>query len=206
MAYVLGFFAADGNMVKNRRGACFISIEITDRDILEKIKLALGSNHKISARNGFGRLKESYRLQIGSKEMFNDLLKLGLTPAKSIKIDLPNVPDLYFAHFVRGYFDGDGNILSGYFKRNDRRTKRVYALRVCFTSGSKKILDALKIRLCGLLRTSGSINGSDNIWRLNYSTNDTKKLYSFLYPSTDNLLYLERKYNIFKHAVVVQPG
>jgi len=24
MAYVLGFFAADGSMVKNKRGACFI--------------------------------------------------------------------------------------------------------------------------------------------------------------------------------------
>jgi hypothetical protein len=32
MAYILGFFAADGTMIKNRRGAHFIELEITDFD------------------------------------------------------------------------------------------------------------------------------------------------------------------------------
>ena len=38
MAYVLGFFTADGNMIKNKRGSHFIEFYSTDRDIIEKIK------------------------------------------------------------------------------------------------------------------------------------------------------------------------
>jgi len=38
MAYVLGFFAADGNMLKNRRGAHFMEFTSTDKDIIVKIR------------------------------------------------------------------------------------------------------------------------------------------------------------------------
>ena len=147
MAYVLGFFTADGNMVKNKRGAHFIAIEITDRDILEKIKEAVGSNHKIGVKKRKFPEKDAYRLQIGSKEMFDDLLRLGLMPNKSKTIDLPFVPDKYLSHFVRGYFDGDGCISYGIYNRKDRKSKN-YLFGSRFTSGSKIFLENLlkKIR------------------------------------------------------------
>ena len=44
MTYVLGFFAADGNMIKNKRGAHFIEFQSTDKEILNKIKKCLKSN------------------------------------------------------------------------------------------------------------------------------------------------------------------
>lgn len=72
MAYVLGFFIADGSMAKNKRGAHFIEIEITDKELLEEIREAIGSNYKISVRNRDKKWKISYRLQIGSKEVFSD--------------------------------------------------------------------------------------------------------------------------------------
>ena len=123
MAYVLGFFTADGNMIKNKRGAHFISIEITDKDILEEMKKAIGSNHKISIRKNQFPEKDSYRLQIGSKVMFNDLLKLGITPNKSKTIDLPEIPKNYFSDFLRGYFDGDGHVSTCRYQKNDRKNK-----------------------------------------------------------------------------------
>src|SRR3990167_6827407 len=83
MAYVLGFFAADGNMLKNRRGAHFMEFTSTDKDIIVKIRKALGSSHKISCRQTNPKWKPAYRIQIGSKVIFSDLLELGMTPAKS---------------------------------------------------------------------------------------------------------------------------
>lgn len=203
MAYILGFFTADGSMTKNKRGAHFIEIEITDKDLLYKIRDLFGSNHKIAERQRNNKWKKAFRLQIGSKAMFNDLLKLGLTPAKSKIIDLPKIPDQYFSHFVRGYFDGDGNVLSGYFKKPDRKNKP-YTLCTRFTSGSRLILDNLKIKLSNMIGTDGSINVSENTWRLNYSINDSKKLFKFMYSNnrTDKLIYLERKYKIYKNAGV----
>ena len=72
MAYVLGFFTADGNMIKNKRGAHFIEFEITDKDLLHAIRGLLESNHKITERKRRDSWKKAYRLQIGSKVIFND--------------------------------------------------------------------------------------------------------------------------------------
>ncbi len=202
MAYVLGFFTADGNMIKNKRGAHFISIEITDRDILEEMRKVIGSNHKITERKRNAINKVAYRLQIGSKEIFNDLLNLGITPHKSKTIDLPKIPDNFFPHFVRGYFDGDGNVISGYYRKSDRE-KKSHILATRFTSGSSLILVKLKEGLNRLILTTGSLRGREDAWTLNYSINDSKKLFSFMYGNIENNLYLNRKKVIFeKHFKV----
>jgi intein-encoded DNA endonuclease-like protein len=204
MAYVLGFFTADGSMTKNKRGAHFIEIQITDKDLLYKIRELLESNHKITELKKNDKWKKAYRLQIGSKEIFNDLIRLGMTPNKSKTIDLPDVPSKYFSDFVRGYFDGDGNVVSGYFKKADRKNKS-YTLATRFASGSKLILNHLRDNLSKLLGTTGSIHCKDNTWRLNYSINDSKKLFRFMYDDgkVNGLIYLERKYKIYKNAGVV---
>src|SRR3989344_6923239 len=89
MAYVLGFFAADGTMIKNNRGAHFIEFHITDKEVLLQIRRAVGSNHKIGVRNRNTRWKLGYRLQIGSKEWFGDLKTLGFVPNKSLVLKFP---------------------------------------------------------------------------------------------------------------------
>lgn len=48
MAYVLGFFTADGSMYKTKRGTHFIDFQITDKELLEGIRDALSSNHNFS--------------------------------------------------------------------------------------------------------------------------------------------------------------
>lgn len=146
MAYVLGFFTADGSMTKNKRGAHFIEFEITDKDLLYEIRRLLSSNHKITKISRNVRWKNLYRLQIGSKEIFSDLLKIGLTPVKSKTVKLAKVPGKYFNYFVRGYFDGDGCISSGIYNRKDRKgTKHVIISR--FTSGRRVFLQNLLERL-----------------------------------------------------------
>lgn len=203
MAYVLGFFTADGSMIKNKRGAHFIEFQITDKRLLYQIRELLESNHKITKRNRNVKWKKSYRLQIGSKVMFNDLIALGLMPAKSKIINFPTVPNKYLPHFIRGYFDGDGNILAGYFKKSDRKNKS-FVLSVRFTSGSRKILISLMKRLHAIIDTKGSLFFAGRAWRLSYSINDSKKLFHFIYNNnkTENLIFLERKYKIFQNAGV----
>jgi len=197
MAYVLGFFTADANMIKNKRGAYFLAIEITDKEILEKIREVISSNHRIGIRKKILPEKEIYRLQIGSKRMFNDLLKLGLTPNKSKTIDLPHIPDKYFSHFVRGYFDGDGCISCGIYRRKDRKSKN-YLFASHFTSGSKIFLESLLKRFRGIaIIKGGFICEKNRGFDLSLSTNDTKKLFGFMYDDIKNGLFLRRKYDKF---------
>jgi hypothetical protein len=198
MAYVLGFFAADGAMIRNRRGACFIEFHITDRELLESIRAKLGSDHKVSCfKGGRDAWKDRFRLQIGSKEMFADLLALGMTPDKSLTLAMPDVPGEYFSDFVRGYFDGDGNVYANEYSRKGRDYRSV-TLLVGLTCGSRSFLEALhgRLRNRGVVR-GGSLFAREGYFRLHYSVRDSCKLYGFMY-NTESGLFLLRKKVLFE--------
>ena len=199
MAYVLGFFCADGSMTQNKRGACFIEFQITDEDLLEKIKTVLGSNHKITARKRDPKFKTSYRLQIGSKAIFNDLINLGIVPQKSKILKFPKIPKKYLSDFVRGYFDGDGNVVVSQYNRKNRKSHKGRTMFAGFTSGSKNFLVGLqKCLQKHAFLGKGSLYFASKGHRLYYSVNDTKKLYSFMYRKLKSDLFLIRKKRIFE--------
>ena len=59
--------------------------------------------------------------------MFNDLIKQGCVPNKSLILTFPNkhqVPENLINHFIRGYFDGDGSINYGIRERYSVRKKQ----------------------------------------------------------------------------------
>lgn len=200
MSYVLGFFAADGYITHNKRGADFFSIQITDGGLLGKIKIALQSDHKISVREGKGKEKDQYRLQIGSKEMCADLRRLGYKENKTKSLSISKVPKKYFADFVRGYFDGDGSVWVGRSHKN--RLNSNPAILLVFTSCSLGFLSGLKNRLSTVGLKGGSlVKNQRNYYRLSYSTLDALKLYDFMYNSIhlkDDGLFLMRKKVIFE--------
>jgi len=200
MAYILGFFAADGSMVINPRGSHYLDFHITDKELLFKIREILDSNHKIQEQKRNKRWAVIYHLQIGSKEMFHDLEKLGLTPRKSKTLQLPKVPQKYFADFVRGYFDGDGHVIICSYRRKERKNQKYTVLQSGFTSGSKLFLKELQKKLKILANLSdGSLIFSEKYCRLRYSINDSVRLYNFMYNSINNNLFLKRKQKIFKN-------
>ena len=134
MAYVLGYFAADGSMLRNKRGGHFIEFTTTDRCVLITIKRVCDASQQLSIRpQRDEKWKEQYRLQIGSKEWFADLSSLGFTQAKSHTLNFPEVPEEVLGHFVRGYFDGDGCI---YFFRQRRKNLNRHIF--CYRQGRKK--------------------------------------------------------------------
>ncbi|KZE66143.1 hypothetical protein AWM68_07145 [Fictibacillus phosphorivorans] len=128
MAYVLGFFAADGFLPNDIQ---IISFSQKDPKILEDIRNELQSTHPIKTNPRTG----VHLLNISSKIMKEDLIHLhGMIPKKSTTLEFPYVPEGYLSHFVRGYFDGDGSI------NFEKRT-------VSFVGGSLKFMEQLKKRL-----------------------------------------------------------
>jgi len=205
MAYVLGFFAADGYITVNKRGGQFWCIQITDKKLLESIKKAIGSDHKINIRLP-KKHRESiiYRLQIGSIEMCDDLRRLGFDTRKTKSLSVPNIPNKYFSHFVRGYFDGDGNVWSGLMHK-DRKTYTL-VIQTVFTSCSCGFLEEMKKRLefidieRGVLRQGK--RGMGNYYRLTYSVLNTLKLYYFMYNRLGTSeLFLKRKRDVFEKYI-----
>ncbi|MFC0237340.1 LAGLIDADG family homing endonuclease [Fictibacillus phosphorivorans] len=177
MAYVLGFFAADGNMPQE---AQMISFSQKDPKILEDIREELQSTHPIKTNPRTG----VHLLNISSKIMKEDLMQLhGMTPKKSTTLEFPYVPEEYLSHFVRGYFDGDGNI---YARGN----------LASFVGGS---LDFMK-GLSDVLEKLGlepRIKPSQKYYRLFISGRKTlKEFFDYIYFEKN--LYLERKFELFK--------
>ncbi len=202
MAYVLGFFAADGYITVNKRGGQFWCIQITDEALLLKIRRIIGSEHKINVRKGIGNNKELFRMQIGSIEMCNDLRKLGFNERKTNSLAAPNVPTDLFSDFVRGYFDGDGNVWIGYVHKE--RVKKLRTIRTIFTSCSEGFLNILRCRLEEDGIEKGVIRkGDGGYFRLTYSIHGSLKLYDFMYNShiQRNGLFLERKKSVFEKYV-----
>lgn len=193
MAYVLGFFAADGYMTVNKGGGHYINIQIIDKPLIQMIRTTIGSEHKISQRKPTANQNILYRLQIGSKDIFEDLEKLGMRPNKTNIMVIPNIPNKYLNHFVRGYFDGDGHVWVGEVHK-DRKTSS-FAIQTVFTSCSVKFLEQLRLKLehCGV--GNGRIRlQKGNYFRLVYSIKSSLKLYNFMYNELGkSKLFLPRK-------------
>jgi hypothetical protein len=206
MAYILGYFAADGAMIRNNRGAHFIEFHSTDKYLIELVRSALKSEHRVGVRRADQKNKNwkiVYRLQIGSIIMYQDLQKHRFVQNKSKTLALPVIPPEYAADFVRGYFDGDGNV---YFKklwvRGRKRKKWIFSSR--FTCGCKEYLVDLHTLLKGYGIRKGFIVEKSNQmgFELVLSHRDSLALFQLMYNTAlDTGFYLPRKYKTFHKAI-----
>ncbi|MGB8815626.1 MAG: hypothetical protein WCC74_00055 [Minisyncoccia bacterium] len=132
--------------------------------------------------------------------MCDDLRRLGYSENKTKSLAIPSVPNKYFSDFVRGYFDGDGNVWVGFL--NKKRPKPNLLISSVFTSCSLSFLEALKKRLETENLTGGRfIKWKGDYYRLSYTMNNALKLYNFMYNSMNlknDALFLERKRLIFE--------
>jgi len=115
-AYIIGFLASDGNLYKreHHQGQIQITLKLDDIQILEDIKVVLGSNHPIKIAYGN---RNTCTLTIVSDRIYNDLLKIGLSERKTWDLYIEQIfqmiPMNYWKDFLRGYLDGDGSIHIG---------------------------------------------------------------------------------------------
>lgn len=203
MAYVLGYFAADGSMIKNKRNGHFIEFTSTDLVLIQNLQLAVHSNHKITTREHGGNCKIAYRLQLGSKQWFADLEKLGFTPNKSMTLKFPEVPIPCIGDFIRGYFDGDGCVYFGKLKFSDRKKTRFIFLTM-FTSGSYQFLESLWTVLKKSTIVGGSLYKKGRGFNLSFSHLDSLALYRLIYHTAKaSDLFLPRKRRKLERAIKV---
>jgi intein/homing endonuclease len=201
MAYVLGFLYADGSITKTKRNTHFVSLHIADKQLLYDIRAVLGAEHVISKRSA--RTGAVYRLQIGSREWYDDLVAIGLVPGKAKRMKVPAIPARFVGDFVRGYFDGDGNVWTGEIHK--ARPVPHQTLLVAFTSASKDFLVGLQ----NLLQTAGVEGGScytsstKSFSRLQYSKHAALQIYKIMYNS-GHKLYLPRKKHVFEKFLTTE--
>lgn len=185
-AYWLGFLYADG--YNNEK---FYQVEITlkdeDKYILEELKKDCESIYDIKYKevNLNGKIFPCNRLTLYSKEISQDLKKLGCMQKKSLIIKFPTeeqVPNSLIHHFMRGYFDGNGCISGNNFILNSTK----YFLDEYI----KRLRNNTDISKAGYF----SIDGQGHRWS-HASKRDLQKIFNYLYK--DATIYLHRKHNKF---------
>lgn len=200
-AYILGFFYADGCNIKNK-STISMSLEEKDKEILEKIRLEIGSEKELEFINQSKRkdkdndyhYKDMWRLLLFSTHMCNTLESYGMIPNKSLQLKFPEwLDESLYSHFIRGYFDGDGSICIHKTKNNGYR----YVLSITSTNDfCKRCLEILreKLNIGGGIYDASSHNGITKVLSISGSV-QLEKVLNWLYKDAD--LYMKRKYDKF---------
>ena len=200
-AYILGFLTGDGNVgYKSKKNRITIGLQKEDIDILEKIKKALNSNHKITTRTTKStQTQEEYeeaRLVIHSAKMRQDLNDLGLHERKSYTNSyiFPNIPKHLLRHYLRGLIDSDGTICYNEENKNwILSPSGEYKLCKMF---SNKILEELNIG-------QRKIRKDGSIYETPYqAVQDVRIIAKFLYENSN--ISLNRKSKLAKEILKIK--
>lgn len=193
MAYILGFITADGHIRKNNYSyKLSFSIHEKDKDILEKINGILAPNNKLS----YNKKEKMFYLSFASPHIYNDLLKLGITPLKTFKVTPPKIPKKYIRHYLRGYFDGDGCIYIG--KRSDM-IKQFPGVRII---GNLEMTEYIRKTFGGITNSKLKVHITYSEYKkpmgnLYYTSKNAIKILDFLYKNSN--IHLDRKFKKYKY-------
>ena len=219
-AYCLGLMYSDGCVTSRNNSYLIQFTQIKDRkQLVELFNNLLGSNKPIyfyKMKTG----KDIYMCSISSKQLGEDLIRLGCTKKKSLTLQFPNfISNNLMPHFIRGIFDGDGCIWNGKRKKveikdknckNGKRIRIIHNVKFTFTGNSSFISDLQKFlnKECLLPITklnyskakNISNSTSNNICTVEYSgRKNIKKLYDYMYNQSH--YYEINKYQKFKEIL-----
>ncbi|MFA5838401.1 MAG: LAGLIDADG family homing endonuclease [Candidatus Paceibacterota bacterium] len=190
-AYAIGLITTDGNLSPDNR---HLNMTSKDKKLIISFKKCLGIKNKIGKKTReYSKEKKYFVVQFGDINFYNFLMSIGLTPAKSKILSKINIPKKYFADFLRGCIDGDGNISISYHPESNQPQ-----LKIRLASGSLNFLEWVDNEIYKHIKTTGGwISDDKSVFVLNYAKKDSIKLLNFMYYNGD-YEYLERKYKIGK--------
>jgi hypothetical protein len=191
----VGLIATDGNLSTDGR---HMTVTSKDPDLLETLRRCLQLRTAIShVRNSKGMIH--YRVQWGDRRLYDWLLAIGLTPAKSLTLGPLTVPRQYFADFLRGCIDGDGSVLVYTDRYHMVKSERYQYQRlyVSIVSASRPFVGWIQDEVRELINISGVIEVKNRaaqrpIWILRYAKRESIRLLRWLYHDP-NLPCLDRK-------------
>ena len=191
-AYWLGIMYSDGCVCERTNGVCSISLEMIDKEHIEKFRDALNAvHHKILAvsHKNVNNAKLSYAIHIYDRKMAKDLIKLGCVPRKSFYLSsIPNIPQEFIYDFIRGFVDGDGCIC--YNKSSNSYVFKLIGGSPLFLKDIMRVLEIDRLSLNQCTETSYQVTSGkkDDIYRI------LTKLYEHSTESTR----LDRKYHKYQ--------
>ena len=207
-AYLLGFYAADGN-INEKRKTFRIHLQKQDSELVYLYKDIISPDartftvdeHKTTGRNGKEiTAHESFGVDITSAKICNDLVKLGIGYNKSYSdLHIPEMSEELIRHFIRGYFDGDGCITVWLSQEKGKSDRVRGKFDICSKSASI-LNEFIKFFATHDIKINLNYLKRDDMYRMSTSSKkELEKIYNILYKDVN--FYLSRKFNKFHHYV-----
>ena len=187
-AYAVGLITTDGYLSSDGR-----HIEFTSKDLLQVqafVDILKLSNQITTKNSTYNPKGVYYRVQFGNVKLYRFLQGIGLSSNKSKALGELKIPRRYFADFLRGHLEGDGNISIAAHPESAHPQ-----LRLRFSSASIKHLIWLKDQISQYFRIERGFILSPPVRAhyLVYAKEDSITLLKLVYYAGVKY-YLERKY------------
>lgn len=180
-AYFLGLMYSDGSVAKNQ-----FYIKLKDEDVIQQFKQELKTEAPIRRIETY---QDAYILEVSCQKLCNHLIHQGCVPNKTRVIQVPQLREDLYRHFIRGFFDGDGCL-----KLNDK----IYHCSFDLTSASLPFLEQLRPLITAKAKTNGGIQKETNynVWHLRYGGHQVVQIMDWLYENSH--FYMKRKYDKYQ--------
>lgn len=127
-AWILGWVLTDGYIYEKR--SPHVVLTIKDYSVVDNIRKVFNDIRLPKERRA-----GLYTIMLNSRYLVNRFVELGVYQNKSLTVGLPQIPDEYFYHMLRGVLEGDGCLFV-------RKQKTGYQyLTMYFCSASKLLID-----------------------------------------------------------------
>lgn len=207
-AYLLGFYAADGN-INELRKTLRVHLQKQDSDIVYLFKDFISPDartftkpeHKTTGRNGKEiTAHESFGVDITSSQICQSLVELGFGYKKSNEeLHIPNIDESLIRHFIRGYFDGDGCITGWVSVEKGKSDRFRYSFDICGKTASL-LNEIIKFFANCDIKINLNYIKRDDMFRIKTSSKkEIEKIFHLLYDNSN--FYMTRKFNKFNHYV-----
>ena len=147
---------------------------------------------------GYKNSSNQYRLAIANKHISERLTELGCCKNKTHIITFPSeeqVPKHLQRHFIRGYFDGDGDCTLNTSKSKVEKGVYIYSASYSLLCEFEFYMKKVGIKFNNIVKSGKNIL----IYKSVPSTISYKDYFNFLYK--DATIYLQRKFDKFNNFV-----
>lgn len=189
LAWLLGVTVGDGCVV--RRDGKTLGLEVCgDRDVCEKAKTLLSSEHPVKHLAG-----ECHAVRFFSIRLGESLERFGIVPDKTRTVRWPKeVPKALDSHVMRGYWDADGCIMTAKSGRKTLKTRMVLTV----SSASTLMLEDVRERVAAVTGTKAAVFVDKRGYSyFSQSVFNAVKLGDWMYAGSNDTMRSDRKYERF---------
>lgn len=169
LGYICGWIASDGNLNKKYKNIV-VQLAIKDKEIIKFLALNL-IDGEFRFRDVFNGTSHQSRFQATLPKLYQYCLDMGITPAKSLTLDvkLDDKSEDFKLYFLRGVIDGDGCVIVG-------KTLGSSIIAIC--SASEKFAISLQRAYGGTVKFMR--NEHSGIYRIYFQGSKAKELAKIL--------------------------